>query len=80
MVLVASRVDAAGAGERLSELRRFCRSQNLLLLEISAVTGQGLEELKLATWSRLQEVAANGNSRSAPEVHSGQSAGAESVR
>lgn len=80
MVLVASRLDAAGAGKRLSELRRFCRSQNLRLLEISAVTGQGLEELKLATWSRLQEVAVNGNSGSAPEIRSGQNAGAESLR
>jgi GTPase len=55
MLIVASRVDAAGAGERLNLLRRFCQSHGTALHEISAVTGLGLEELKWAAWSLLQQ-------------------------
>jgi GTPase len=55
MLLVASRVDVAGDGERLKALRRFCESHRKALLEISAVTGLGLEELKWATWNLLQK-------------------------
>lgn len=53
-LIVASRVDAAGSGERLRALRRFCEGQGKPLYEISAVTGQGLEELKNAAWAALQ--------------------------
>jgi GTPase len=55
MLLVASRVDVAGTGERLTLLRHFCQSRHARLVEISAVTGLGLEELKWATWSLLQK-------------------------
>jgi GTPase len=55
MLLVASRVDLAGTGERLERLRQFCQSHGAPLLEISAVTGLGLEELKRAAWSLLQK-------------------------
>ncbi len=54
MILVASRVDAAGTGERLEALRRFCREQGQRLYEISAVTGEGLEALKGAAWETLE--------------------------
>ncbi len=56
MLPVASRIDAAGEGDRLVTLREFCRAQGLPLYEISSVTGEGLEELKRAAWERLEEI------------------------
>ncbi|HXH50335.1 MAG TPA: GTPase ObgE [Terriglobia bacterium] len=56
MLMVASRVDAAGDSNRLFALREFCRGQKRPLYEISSVTGEGLEELKRVTWAMLQEV------------------------
>ena len=56
MLMVASRVDAAGDSNRLFALREFCRKQKRPLYEISSVTGEGLEELKRATWASLQEI------------------------
>jgi len=54
MLLVASRVDVAGNGQRLAALRDFCREQGKQLFEISGVTGEGLEKLKWATWEALE--------------------------
>ncbi len=56
MLMVASRVDAAGDSNRLFALREFCRQQKRPLYEISSVTGEGLEELKRAAWASLQEI------------------------
>jgi GTP-binding protein len=56
MLLVASRIDAAGSGERLSALRDFCRARDMVLIEISSVTGEGLEELKRQIWARLGQI------------------------
>lgn len=56
MLMVASRVDAAGDSNRLFALREFCREQKCRLYEISSVTGEGLDELKRAAWARLQEI------------------------
>ncbi len=56
MLLVASRVDAAGEGDRLHALREFCREQRFPLYEISSVTGEGLDDLKRAVWSKLEEL------------------------
>lgn len=56
MLMVASRVDAAGDSNRLFALREFCRGQKYPLYEISSVTGEGLEELRRAAWDRLQEI------------------------
>jgi GTPase len=56
MLMVASRIDAAGDSNRLFALREFCRGQQCPLYEISSVTGEGLEELKRATWAMLQEI------------------------
>jgi hypothetical protein len=56
MLLVASRIDAAGTGERLTELREFCHAQGKPLLEISSVTGAGLQELKQRTWAVLEQI------------------------
>ena len=56
MLVVASRVDAAGEGERLRRLREFCAEQGLRLYEVSSVTSQGLEELKEAAWAKLEQI------------------------
>jgi GTP-binding protein len=56
MLLVASRIDAAGESDRLTRLREFCRERGLPLQEVSGVTGQGLEELKQAIWASLEQL------------------------
>lgn len=56
MLMVASRTDVAGEGRRLEVLRQFCRERGETLYEISAVTGEGLENLKRAAWQRLQQM------------------------
>lgn len=56
MLLVASRVDAAGDGQRLEALRRFAAERGERLYEISGVTGQGLDALKQAIWARLEQI------------------------
>jgi len=60
MLVAASRIDAAGTGDRLPRLRAFCRARNMPLHEISSVTRQGLEELKEGLWSRLIEIGRSG--------------------
>jgi GTP-binding protein len=55
-LLVASRIDAVGEGDRLIRLREFCGGRGLPLHEISSVTGEGLEELKEAIWTRLEQI------------------------
>ncbi|HZO98974.1 MAG TPA: GTPase ObgE [Terriglobia bacterium] len=55
MLLVASRVDAAGEGFRLFALRDFCRHGGWPLQEISSVTGEGLEDLKREIWAKLEK-------------------------
>ncbi len=56
MLIVASRVDAAGEGDRLVALREFCIHQGKRLHEISSVSGEGLEELKRAAWAMLEQI------------------------
>ncbi len=56
MLMVASRIDAAGDSSRLFALREFCREMKSPLYEISSITGEGLEELKRATWEKLKEI------------------------
>ena len=55
MLLVASRIDA-GSGERLTALREFCRTSSMVLIEISSVTGEGLEQLKRQSWAMLEQI------------------------
>ncbi len=56
MLLLASKIDAAGEGRRLEGLRRFARDSGKPLYEISGVTGQGLDELNWAIWAELEKV------------------------
>lgn len=44
-LVAASKMDAADP-RRLNALRRFCRQRKILLVEMSAATGQGLDKLK----------------------------------
>jgi GTPase len=63
MLLVASKVDAANEGRRLAALRAFAGSRYFKLIEISSVTGAGLEELKWAAWAALEQSKATEVSR-----------------
>ncbi len=56
MLIVASRVDAAGEGDRLFALRDFCHERRVRLFEISCVSGEGLQDLKEATWAMLEQI------------------------
>jgi GTP-binding protein len=69
LLLVASRIDAVGECDRLARLRDFCRERNLPLLEISALTHQGLEELKRAVWSKLEQLPRSEDRESGPSDH-----------
>ena len=56
MLLVASRIDALGELDRLVRLRDFCQARGERLCEISCVTNEGLDDLKMAIWSRLEQL------------------------
>lgn len=53
MLMVASKIDVANE-DKLTALKRFCKKRKLKLYEISAVTGQGIEELKYAIAKEVQ--------------------------
>jgi GTP-binding protein len=47
MIMIASKIDVANK-DKVVKLRRYCKKQKLKLYEISAVTGEGIEQLKYA--------------------------------
>ena len=55
MILVASKIDVANK-DKLAKLKRFANKKKLDFYEISAVTGQGIEELKFAMAGKVEEV------------------------
>src|SRR5690349_3045482 len=55
VLLAASKMDIANK-EKLSNLRRYAKKQGLELYPISAATGEGVEQLKLAMSRRLEEL------------------------
>lgn len=55
MIVVATKLDSAQDPTRLEELQSFCEEHSLPFFAISAASGQGLKELKGATYSTLQE-------------------------
>jgi GTP-binding protein len=57
MIVVAAKMDVANP-DKLAKVRRHCKKLKLELLEISAVTGQGVQELKYAMGRRVAEVRA----------------------
>jgi GTP-binding protein len=55
-MVVASKMDALDEPERIESLREFCRSRGLDLIEISSVTGHGIDRLVNTIGTRLAEV------------------------
>jgi GTP-binding protein len=51
-IVIATKMDAANA-KKVRKLERWCKKNALELLQISSVTGEGLEELKRAVSSKL---------------------------
>jgi GTP-binding protein len=47
MIMIASKIDVANK-DKVAALKKYCKKHKLKLFEISAVTGQGIEELKYA--------------------------------
>ena len=55
VLMVASKIDAANK-DKLAKLKRYCKKKGLDLCPISAVTGKGVEELKYAIATKMNEV------------------------
>jgi GTP-binding protein len=55
MIMAASKIDAVNK-DKLAALRRYGKKHKLKLYEISAVTGQGIEELKYAMAAAVEQV------------------------
>jgi GTP-binding protein len=55
MIVVASKIDAAQDAGRIDSLRRLARERGLDFLEISSVTGAGVDALKFALADRVFE-------------------------
>jgi GTP-binding protein len=53
MMVVATKIDAAQDPARVTALREMAAARGLQFLEISSVTGQGVEELKRAIAERV---------------------------
>ncbi len=58
MVVVASKTDAVVDPARLQALRELCEARGLGFYPISAVTGEGVEQLKLTLADKLDELRA----------------------
>src|SRR5438477_9130229 len=57
LMVVASKIDVANP-EKVARVRKLCRKLKLDLLEVSAVTGAGIKELKYAIGKRVAEIRA----------------------
>ncbi len=57
-IVVASKIDAANK-DNLAKLKRFCKRKKLDLFAISAVTGEGVDELKWEMARRIRQLAAS---------------------
>jgi GTP-binding protein len=56
-IVVASKMDAANK-DKLAKLKRYCKRKKLDLYPISAVTGEGINELKYAMAKKLSAIKA----------------------
>ncbi|MBI2956520.1 MAG: GTPase ObgE [Acidobacteria bacterium] len=57
VVVVANKIDQPGSTARLERLRSFCREEGLPFLAISALRGDGLDELRFELAGRLKAAA-----------------------
>jgi GTP-binding protein len=55
MLMVASKLDAANK-DKLAKLKKYCRKHKLALFPVSAVTGEGIEQLKFAMAEKVKAV------------------------
>jgi GTP-binding protein len=55
-IVVATKIDALDDPERLDSLRRYVRKKRLPFVKISAVAGEGLDELLEAMWRGISAV------------------------
>lgn len=60
-LVIASKLDALDDRSRLEKLRAFCDERGLPLFAISAVTGEGVEALKMSLADRLDALRAAGS-------------------
>jgi GTP-binding protein len=65
MIMVASKIDVANK-EKVAALKRYCRKRKLKLYEISAVTGQGIDELKSAMAKEVDALRAEAVQKAEP--------------
>jgi GTP-binding protein len=70
MLMVASKIDAANK-DRLAKLKQYCKRKKLQLFPISAVTGEGIEELKFAMAEKVEELREESLQSTAPDEPSG---------
>jgi len=54
-IVVASKIDAVNQ-DKLAKLKRYCKRKKLDLYAISAVTGEGIDDLKWAMAARLEKM------------------------
>ena len=54
-IIVATKIDAVNK-DKLAKLKRYAKRKKLDFYAISAVTGEGIDELKFAMADRVEEV------------------------
>jgi len=55
MIMIASKIDVANK-DKVVKLKRYCKRQKLKLYEISAVRGEGIEQLKYAIADEVEKL------------------------
>ena len=66
VIVVASKIDIANK-DKLAKLKRYCKKQGLELLQVSAVTGKGIDELKYAMADQVGEARLQASGHELPE-------------
>ena len=56
MLFIASKIDVAGDGRRLRSIEQLAERRKMKLFRISAVTGEGIDELKWGIAAKLREL------------------------